>query len=255
MTTARQPGWYDDSDDPNAQRYWDGQDWTPHRQRKPLSQRTQAPGGGWGGSGAPAQDADYPRKRRPWWLVILCLIGALLLLLLLFVFGFFNVGNKIFRAHPSGPGLAGPGTSAPATPGAPGTSAAAAPPGSSSHTPGSVRVIIDGQEKSVQGTLWCATRQDGKFAIGTNKTFENFAVVLTPGAPLVVDSVVFPQGPPSNPSGGLAGLGMEFSKGISIGEASAVKDGNSYTIKGTAADAAHSYQTTRPFEIDATCPS
>lgn len=33
MTTPR-PGWYDDPEDPNAQRYWDGQNWTPHRQRK-----------------------------------------------------------------------------------------------------------------------------------------------------------------------------------------------------------------------------
>jgi hypothetical protein len=29
-----QPGWYDDPNDSNAQRYWDGQSWTPHRQRK-----------------------------------------------------------------------------------------------------------------------------------------------------------------------------------------------------------------------------
>ncbi len=35
MTTPNQPGWYDDPQDSNAQRYWDGQDWTPHRQRKP----------------------------------------------------------------------------------------------------------------------------------------------------------------------------------------------------------------------------
>jgi hypothetical protein len=37
MTMPDQPGWYDDPDDSNAQRYWDGQDWTPHRQRKPAS--------------------------------------------------------------------------------------------------------------------------------------------------------------------------------------------------------------------------
>ena len=35
MTTPNQPGWYDDPHDPNAQRYWDGQDWLPQRQRKP----------------------------------------------------------------------------------------------------------------------------------------------------------------------------------------------------------------------------
>jgi hypothetical protein len=36
MTTP-QPGWYDDADDANAQRYWDGQQLTPQRQRKPKS--------------------------------------------------------------------------------------------------------------------------------------------------------------------------------------------------------------------------
>jgi hypothetical protein len=38
MTTPTQQGWYDDPTDPKAQRYWDGQSWTPHRQRKPVSQ-------------------------------------------------------------------------------------------------------------------------------------------------------------------------------------------------------------------------
>ncbi len=37
MTTPNQPGWYDDPQDPNTQRYWDGRGWTPHRQRRPLS--------------------------------------------------------------------------------------------------------------------------------------------------------------------------------------------------------------------------
>jgi uncharacterized protein DUF2510 len=36
MTTPNQPGWYDDSEDPNALRYWDGKDWTPLRQPKPA---------------------------------------------------------------------------------------------------------------------------------------------------------------------------------------------------------------------------
>lgn len=34
MTAPAQPGWYDDPENPDAQRYWDGQNWTPHRQRK-----------------------------------------------------------------------------------------------------------------------------------------------------------------------------------------------------------------------------
>jgi hypothetical protein len=43
MTASTQPGWYDDPEDPNAQRYWDGNDWTPHRQRKPASASPPAP--------------------------------------------------------------------------------------------------------------------------------------------------------------------------------------------------------------------
>jgi Protein of unknown function (DUF2510) len=42
MTTPNQPGWYDDPQDSSAQRYWDGQDWTPHRQRKPSSRSVPA---------------------------------------------------------------------------------------------------------------------------------------------------------------------------------------------------------------------
>jgi hypothetical protein len=42
MTTPGQPGWYDDPNDTSAQRYWDGQDWTPHRQRKQVSRSTRA---------------------------------------------------------------------------------------------------------------------------------------------------------------------------------------------------------------------
>ena len=62
MTTPNQPGWYDDPLDPNAQRYWDGNDWTPHRQRKPASgfgqpsmRPTQQPG-------VPTQPADMPAE-------------------------------------------------------------------------------------------------------------------------------------------------------------------------------------------------
>jgi hypothetical protein len=37
------PGWYDDPQDANAQRFWDGQEWTPHRQRKPVARQVQVP--------------------------------------------------------------------------------------------------------------------------------------------------------------------------------------------------------------------
>jgi hypothetical protein len=41
MTTPDRPGWYDDPQDSGAQRYWDGQDWTPHRQRKLQTTKPQ----------------------------------------------------------------------------------------------------------------------------------------------------------------------------------------------------------------------
>jgi Protein of unknown function (DUF2510) len=43
MTTPNQPGWYDDPQDPNAQRYWDGRNWTPHQQRKPDGRAARPP--------------------------------------------------------------------------------------------------------------------------------------------------------------------------------------------------------------------
>jgi uncharacterized membrane protein len=63
MTTPLQPGWYDDPHDPNAERYWDGQDWTPHRQRRSGS--TPPPPPGYGAPppppsyGAPPPAPDY----------------------------------------------------------------------------------------------------------------------------------------------------------------------------------------------------
>jgi hypothetical protein len=43
MTTSNEPGWLDDPNDPKAQRYWDGHDWTPQRRRKPAPARPTPP--------------------------------------------------------------------------------------------------------------------------------------------------------------------------------------------------------------------
>lgn len=59
MTTPSQPGWYDDPQDSNAQRYWDGQDWTPHRQRKPGSKPSRS------AMPAPAQQLPPPPPPPP----------------------------------------------------------------------------------------------------------------------------------------------------------------------------------------------
>jgi hypothetical protein len=64
-----QPGWYDDPEDSKSQRYWDGQDWTPHRHQKPISQATPPPGlpAPPPPTGLPAQPAPpSPHQHVPW---------------------------------------------------------------------------------------------------------------------------------------------------------------------------------------------
>jgi Protein of unknown function (DUF2510) len=43
MTTPGPAGWYDDPDNPKAQRYWDGQDWTARLKRKPVRRPPSPP--------------------------------------------------------------------------------------------------------------------------------------------------------------------------------------------------------------------
>lgn len=44
MTTPLGPGWYDDPDgSPDAERRWDGQNWTPERRRKPTQRAPRPP--------------------------------------------------------------------------------------------------------------------------------------------------------------------------------------------------------------------
>jgi Protein of unknown function (DUF2510) len=53
MTASIEPGWYDDPEDAQGQRYWDGQQWTRHRHPKPISQPPPP-------TGKPAQSAPPP---------------------------------------------------------------------------------------------------------------------------------------------------------------------------------------------------
>lgn len=65
MTTPA--GWYEDPEDPSAQRYWDGQEWTPHRKRD-LASRTTQPQTPQSATPAPppaAQQAPPPTGAQP----------------------------------------------------------------------------------------------------------------------------------------------------------------------------------------------
>jgi len=57
MTTPTQAGWYDDPSNPSAQRYFDGNDWTPYRQRKAAGAPTPPP--------VPSQTAAYTPPPTP----------------------------------------------------------------------------------------------------------------------------------------------------------------------------------------------
>jgi hypothetical protein len=59
VTTPGTPGWYDDPQDPNAVRWWDGQDWTTHRQRKPSTPTVAPP------NTSPPTAAPTPRSQWP----------------------------------------------------------------------------------------------------------------------------------------------------------------------------------------------
>lgn len=72
MTTSAPPGWYDDPENSDAQRYWDGQNWTPHRERKNTDPTTPHPAPAAGPPLSPAagrtpsdQLGAYVEKVRP----------------------------------------------------------------------------------------------------------------------------------------------------------------------------------------------
>jgi len=133
-----------------------------------------------------------------------------------------------------------PATSAEATTGAGTASATAAPSG------GGTKVSIDGQDQNVSGTVVCS-------AMGGNM---NIAIG---GAATGIAAVVSEDG--SNVTsvglGNVNGVTLGYTSGTGQGEAKATKDGNNWTISGTATgiDMANPMQpVNKPFEIAVTCP-
>jgi len=113
--------------------------------------------------------------------------------------------------------------------------------------PGKAKVSIDGQDQNVEGTVVC-TAMGGNVQIAIGNATTGIGAQVSEGDSPTVHQVGL---------GNVNGVALGFQEGAPGGEATATKDGNTYTIKGTATgvDMANPMQpTTKPFEIAVTCP-
>lgn len=113
--------------------------------------------------------------------------------------------------------------------------------------PGGAKVSIDGQDQNVEGTVVC-TAMGGNVQIAIGNATTGIGAQVSEGDSPTVHSVGL---------GNVNGVALGFQEGAPGGEATATKDGSTYTIKGTATgvDMANPTQPmTKPFEIAVTCP-
>jgi len=111
---------------------------------------------------------------------------------------------------------------------------------------GGPKVIIDGKDQNVSGSVVCTTA-GGNVNIAIGGAATGIAAVLTDANPPQVKSVGL---------GNVNGVTLGYTSGTGQGNASATKDGNAYKITGTATgvDMANPMQpVNKPFEIDVTC--
>lgn len=111
---------------------------------------------------------------------------------------------------------------------------------------GTATVTIDGQPREMQGQVACAVA-GGNLNIGIGEQTTGVAVVMAQDASRVTSVGL----------GNVNGAVLGFQQGAPGGNASATKDGNTYTITGTATgvDMANPMQPmTKPFEIKVSCP-
>lgn len=109
------------------------------------------------------------------------------------------------------------------------------------------KVMIDGQDQNVTGSIVCTTAA-GNVNIAIGGAATGIAAVLTDADPPEVKSVGL---------GNVNGVTLGYTSGTGQGEATATKDGSTYKISGTATgvDMANPMQpVNKPFEIDVTCP-
>ncbi len=113
---------------------------------------------------------------------------------------------------------------------------------------GGTKVIIDGKDQNVSGSVVCTT-VGGNVNIAIGGAATGIAAVLTDANPPAVTSVGL---------GNVNGVTLAYAAAGGGGNASATKNGNSYKITGTATgvDMANPTQpVNKPFEIDVTCTS
>ena len=124
------------------------------------------------------------------------------------------------------------------------TSAAESPTAATGS--GTTRVVIDGQEKAVNGSIVCAA-MGGNVNIAIGEATTGIAAVVSEGDAPTVTSIGL---------GNVDGVTLGYAAGAG-GEAKAEKDGNTYKITGTATGIDMANPMTpvnKPFEIEVTCP-
>jgi ipoprotein LpqH len=111
---------------------------------------------------------------------------------------------------------------------------------------GTTRVVIDGQEQTVNGSIVCAA-MGGNVNIAIGEATTGIAAVVSEGDAPTVSSIGL---------GNVNGVTLGYAAGAG-GEAKAEKDGNTYKITGTATGIDMANPMTpvnKPFEIEVTCP-
>ncbi|MHC9296697.1 lipoprotein LpqH [Mycobacterium sp. LTG2003] len=113
---------------------------------------------------------------------------------------------------------------------------------------GTARVVIDGKETPVEGSVVCATVA-GNVSVTVGQGMSAVTATLSEGDQPTVSAVAL---------GNIDGVSLGYTPGVPGGSAEATKDGNKYTIKGnaTGADMANPMAgaVTKPFELEVTCP-
>jgi ipoprotein LpqH len=118
----------------------------------------------------------------------------------------------------------------------------------SSSSGSAEKVIVDGQNQNITGQTSC-TPAGGNLNIAIGDPTNGIGAVITTANPPAVQSVGL---------GNVNGVTLGYAAAApNQGNVQATKDGNSYTIKGTATGvnmASPQQPMTKPFEMDVTCP-